>query len=224
MIVMNEQYWNEYIKNFVDKKFIIKILKFYQSNVSVIEDVVEELTFDERVGLARANSAIVSDVFTLKVTFGNCPKLKIFNNIAMEIKNFYSNCEAIITLPIISVLNEKYGIPLGSYCFNIEEGSLLLIKEFNESEIEDIAGKKSQELLLTYFLNIEESVFIYGKQSYNEGIMQAGVLKYKIEKLLIHQGYRIEKDFKPFQKLTHIVGINLRKELLISYQFITRGL
>lgn len=218
---MNRHYWDEYINAFINSNELNKVLKFHQSTLPIIDpqEIIKNDKFKQEWINTKEKRVVFSDTMIKRYNIYDLKEdlIKTFFNLKEAFKTDYINT----TLPILVVYNEDLGVDLGCYTFNFEDNFLIKYNELKNSngifnEIIDSGIKFS----LSYFLSIEDSVYMYGVSGYKKGILQIGEISQKMKIYLNEQNFIINCCFVSEQMFTHNIGINLRKQLLIVNQFV----
>lgn len=210
---MNKTYWDEYSNLFLDKNIKNDLIKFHLSKSSHY--------FKEDAQIPKE----IADTWKLKI------KSIIYSDINMEILEYERMSfelqeilrkfgetilmiENLVVLPILTIIDIP-GIKKGNYSINLKKRELVLYKDYienNNSKLKD-AG-----IYITYFLNLNDSILLYGREAYLKGIMQAGYLSYNMEHELKKSEINTKDVFVISQQWQHNLGINITKALLVKVQ------
>lgn len=213
---MSDYYWNEFIKLYIDEEMLKDTLKYHQRTINKwVKNIIVDVS---RVGLLQADILKTSEIkineqkIDQTSTYIRC----IFN----DIKKMYDSLDIKVSIPIFVVLNNELNCTEGVYSLDIQNNKILLIKMLKDCKMQELTflGKK-YSMIISFFLNIEQAIALYGANGYIKGIEEIG---YLIKTL--------SKDFKqcenylslPEQEFTHDVGINLRKCLLVDMVLVKR--
>lgn len=210
VIVMSEYYWNEYVKYFIDEELYRDTLKYHQKTLYKEKVVLPMIS--QKKELLQTYKVKTSDIKYLEK-----PVSSLDTNIKrvfFSLKERYTNLDAIVSIPVIVITNKNMGIDAGAYSTEFTDGKLIPVKVFSEIElIEIIKIFSEKDLIIAFFINIEQAIALYGKKGYCKGIEEIGYLSYSIKK-----EFNVATDYVmiPEQKFTHDVGVNLRKCLFID--------
>lgn len=210
MIVMSKHYWDEYLNFNLDINELNRILKFHQSNICLFDieqDILNNELKQEWIRTTISN-VIFSDITLKKYNFSEL-KLHI-KNIVEAITDIYNDIEKVLCMPILSIYNNNYDIEMGHYTFNLKDRILIKYKDIEKEEISNIEPK---DIILSFFINIERAVLLYKGIGYFESILQVGFISQSVFHLLKKNGVSVSEIFIPKQTFTHLVGLNLRKQL-----------
>lgn len=207
---MNDYYWNEYIKLFVNDDLLKHTLKYHQR--TLIKYPQKRNPTDMMINLCQANAIkkadIIIDLILFKEITGEI--LKLYE----ELKKLYLSRTYNVSFPIIINLQNSNGLKKGIYSIDFEQEALLRYKliESCQSEILQIIGKKN-DIVISFFLNIEQALALYGERGYINGIEEIG---YIVNALKLYFMSKLNALFLPEQQATHDMGLNVRKCLLIE--------
>ena len=219
--VMNKHYWDEYKNAFTNSNELNKVLKFHQLTLPIIdpEKIIKNDGFKQEWINTKEKRVVFSDTMIKRYYIYDLKEhlMKIFFNLKEIFKTSYMNT----TLPVLVVYNESLGVDLGCYTFNFEDNFLIKYNELqNSNGVFNKIIDGGVSFSLSYFLSIEDSVYMYGVSGYKKGILQIGEISEKMKIYLNEQNFKINCYFVSEQMFTHNIGINLRKQLLIVNQFV----
>ena len=210
---MNDYYWNEYIKLFVDDNLLKETLKYHQR--TLIKYPKKRSPSDMMINLCQANvikkADVIIDTISLKEKAGEL--LEIYK----EMGKIYLSRVYNVTFPIVIKIKNGDGIKKGIYSIDFEQGTLLQYKiiESYEDEISQIIGREN-DVVFSFFINIEQALALYGERGYISGIEEIG---YMVNVLKQRFNTKLNTLFLPEQEATHHMGLNVRKCLLIDMGF-----
>lgn len=207
-IVMNNYYWDEYIRYYVNEDLKKKIIKFYLSS--------DESIFEKNDFIP----AVLLEQWKKRIKEVNYPDTKIsevsfdkLNNELQNIINCLHDCikylNEIVFLPILSVRGEENAIY--NYGINFADSKIVLYNVY----LNDFMKKNNLSFIISYFQNIDESILLFGSEAYLKTILQVGFIKGSLENWL-SKSFNINEITEPRQRWTHGLGINPYRELLIS--------
>ena len=98
MIVMNDYYWNEYIKYYVDKKMLKDTLKYHQKTVS---KWLMQSEPSEEVDMMNAREMLSSDVYMETVDMENLDH--VLQDVLGEVKERYDALDKKVSFPILTM-------------------------------------------------------------------------------------------------------------------------
>ncbi len=210
MIAMNDYYWNEYIKLFVNDNLLKETLKYHQRTLTKYSK--KRNPSDMMVKLCQANEVkkadIIIDLIPLKEITGGL--LEVYE----EMKKIYLSRTYNVTFPIIINFKNNGGIKKGIYSIDFEQGSLLQYKLIESYENETLLmGSEKNKVIISFFINIEQALALYGERGYINGIEEIGYIVN-----MLKQSFKTKFNilFLPEQEATHAMGLNVRKCLLIE--------
>lgn len=214
---MNKYFWDEYNNLFLDKQLKNIILKFHLSTHSTY--FKEKETFPEKYKkqwLNKLNMVIYPDITIKEIDVDNLPK--ILNNLIIQLKKIFSTLQYKLIFPIITIIN----IPEmddGNYCIDFLNNRIMLY-----SYIEEHDSTNNTILFLTYLINIDDSILLYGRDAYVQSLMQAGYISYSIYNKLKNSKLNINIYKTNMQNWQHKIKINLTKAFIseiykITYSF-----
>ena len=208
---MSEYYWNEYIKYFIDEELYRDTLKYHQR--TLYKDSGYLTMLSEKKSLLQAGRVKSSDIkYMEKSVYALNARIR---DMFFSLKEKYLDLDMMVSMPIIVIGNKKVGVDVGGYSLNFIDDTIVQIRSFSNSELKDILKNfQNQDLIVAFFLNIEQAIALYGKKGYCRGIEEIGYISYAMKKK--HNAFS-ECIAIPEQKFTHDVGVNLRKCLLIDY-------
>lgn len=207
---MSKHYWDEYLNFNLDINELNRILKFHQSNVYLFDiekDILNNELKQEWIRTTAGN-VIFSDITVKSYSFFELPLFakKIFE----VINNIYNDIEKVLCMPVLSIYSNNCDIEMGHYTFNLKDRLLIKYKDIEKEEISNI---ESEDVILSFFISIERGLLLYNGSGYFESILQVGFISKSIFNLLEKDGVSIYEIFIPKQTYTHLVGLNLRKQL-----------
>lgn len=213
---MSDYYWNEFIKLYVDEEMLKDTLKYHQRTIN--KWVKSSIIDVSKVGLLQADILKTSEI---KITeqkidqTSTCIKC-IFN----DIKKIYEGLDIKVSIPVFIVLNNELNCNEGVYSLDIQNNKILLIKMLKDCKMQELSILGEEySMIISFFLNIEQAIALYGANGYIKGIEEIGYLI----KTLSNDFRQCENSFSlPEQEFTHDVGINLRKCLLIDMVLLKR--
>ena len=101
----------------------------------------------------------------------------------------------------------------GIYSIDFEQDALLRYKLITSCESEVLRMvERENNLIFSFFLNIEQALALYGERGYISGIEEIGY----VVNLLKQRFAGLNMLFLPEQEVTHDVGLNIKKCLLIE--------
>lgn len=207
---MNDYYWNEYIKLFVDDNLLKETLKYHQR--TLIKYSKKRSPSDMMINLCQANmikkADVIIDLISIKEIAGEL--LEIYK----EMEKIYLSRAYNVTFPIIAKLKNNGGIKRGIYSIDFEHETLLQYKliEACENEISQMVDREN-DIIFLFFINIEQALALYGERGYISGIEEIG---YMVNVLKQRFKTKLNILFLPEQEATHHMGLNVRKCLLIE--------
>ncbi len=211
---MNNYYWDEYIKYYVNEDLKKKIIKFYLSS--------DESIFDKDNSMP----AELFEQWKKQSEKVNCPDTKIsslsFANLGNELfgiinvlHDYIKNLNEIAFLPIISIKSEEDLIY--NYGIDFSNSEAILYNIYKS----DFMKTNNLKYVVSYFQNIDESILLYGTEAYIKTALQIGYIKGSLESWLSKR-FIIKNIMEPRQRWTHGLGINPYRELLIGSTCIGR--
>lgn len=207
---MSEYYWNEYIKYFLDEELYKATLKYHQK--TIYKDNSHLPMMSEKKNLLQAGIVKASDIKHMEKYVHTLDTS--IKDIYFSLKEGYADLDIKVSIPIIIVASEKIGVDVGAYTTDFLDDTLVPIKLFSNGELKNVTKSfQEQELIVAFFLNIEQALALYGKKGYCRGIEEIGYISYMLKKK-----YNVFSDYYtiPEQGFTHDIGVNLRKCLLID--------
>ena len=117
----------------------------------------------------------------------------------------------IVVLPVLIVYDDKN---LGDGIYFCDVFNEYVIK-YKELELSKKYVKKGITWL--FYLNIDEAIVCFKKSAYTKGAVQVGMIKQEITNVLLRNNYYEKEIVINRPSITHSIGINVRKELLIDY-------
>lgn len=209
VIVMNKYYWNEYQSQFVDKEIEKKILKMYQFSLPKEEMKLEN--YKELVDFSRLNTPDIVIESYSTYSIGSNELLKIFENL----KSFVKTNQMILCFPVIYVNKFVEGLKPGSYMFDVYSDQILQI---SNKVITD--NNWSSDIIVSWLLDLEKSLLIYGKASFFNGIKHTMNIRELAYKGVPMQSISL---FKNHQKFVKDIGISPKLALLIESDLVVGG-
>lgn len=206
MIVMNDYYWNEYIKYYVDEKILKDTLKYHQKTVS--KWLMQSGPSEEEIDMMNARDILSSDVYMETADMNHLDQ--VLQDILEEIKEKYDVLDRKVSFPILTMLGKDHNGMAGVYSLDYENGRMLKIE--NKPVLDEINAGKSK-CIISFFLNIEQALALYGEKGYINGIKEIG---YICESVKNDWKNEILECYIPEQEFSHKIGINVRKCLLID--------
>jgi hypothetical protein len=206
---MNDNYyWDEYIKFYVDKNIKKDIQKFFLStsnNLFKYNNNIPDFSFDRWKSKLQNN--IYPDAVITSTQFTSLDSE--IAEVATLIAETISNTDLVTFLPILSINSSDNTIL--NYGININESELILYNKCkcNYMKVNDL------KYVISYFMNLDESILMYGSESYTNTILEIGYIKKTLEKKL-SINYLLKEFSKHRQEWTHDLGINPNRELLIT--------
>ena len=204
MIVMNDYYWNEYIKYYVDKKMLKDTLKYHQKTVS---KWLMQSEPSEEVDMMNAREMLSSDVYMETVDMENLDH--VLQDVLGEVKEKYDALDKKVSFSILTMLGKDSSME-GVYSLDYENRQILKIE--NKPAMAEINAGEGR-YILSFFLNIEQALALYGEKGYIKGIKEIG---YICESVKNDWKNEILEYYIPEQEFSHKIGINVRKCLLID--------
>lgn len=209
VIAMNKYYWNEYQSQLVDKEIEKKILKMYQFSLPKEEMKLED--YKELVDFSRLNTPdIVIESFSIYSIDSN-ELLKIFENLKSVVKTN----QMILCFPVIYVNNLVGGLKPGSYMFDVYSDQILQI---SNQLITDNNWKS--DIIVSWLLDLEKSLLIYGKASFFNGIKHTMNIRELAYNRVSMQSISL---FRNHQRFVKDMGINPKLALLIEADSVIGG-
>lgn len=209
VIAMNKYYWNEYQSQLVDKEIEKKILKMYQFSLPKEEMKLED--YKELVDFSRLNTPdIVIESFSIYSIDSN-ELLKIFKNLKSVVKTN----QMILCFPVIYVNNLVGGLKPGSYMFDVYSDQILQI---SNQLITDNNWKS--DIIVSWLLDLEKSLLIYGKASFFNGIKHTMNIRELAYNRVSMQSISL---FRNHQRFVKDMGINPKLALLIEADSVIGG-
>ena len=202
---MSDYYWNEYIKYFGDDTDLKRSLKLSEilNNRLVTKTNLYE---GEKIVLLRLNRTVCSDV---GIKFYDIDKKeKDIYLLFMNLKRAYSNLNIKTSFPILVNGKERGEYIPGVYSFDFEEDKLILLDDRIIKNIE-----KTDDLIVSFFLNIDLCIALDGMRGFVYGIEEIGKIIGDISRRLLLTPFRCNIPRKTF---THDLGLNVRKVILID--------
>lgn len=222
---MNKKFANDQYISFIDTKQVQNVLKFYQSTVNILElyDLREKNRNDilDKINIkAYDNYFDLPESYIESVSFN---KLSSKEKIIMEkINSFLKNQEYIYILPIF-IIDKSNNIPSGIYSVDFKNRILYKYKKFDKQNFGIEIFEKDFNICISYFIDLNESMFLDGELGFINGIIQIGRIYENIESLANENGFETYSKFVPQQSFTNKLGINCRMQLFIKNQ-ILRGI
>ncbi|WMM24464.1 hypothetical protein RBU61_16250 [Tissierella sp. MB52-C2] len=222
---MNKKFITDQYIGFMDNKRVQNVLKFYQSTVNIQELYNlwyknKEYIVDKINIKAYDNYFDLPESYMESVSFN---RLSIKEKIVMEKMNdFFKNQEFIYILPIF-IIDKSNNIPSGIYSVDFKNKVLYKYKEFERQNFGMEVFKESFNICISYFIDLNESVFLDGELGFINGIIQIGRLYENIESVAKEKEFETYSKFVPQQSFTHKLGINCRLQLFIKNQ-VLRGI
>lgn len=206
---MSDYYWNEYIKFFINDDLLKETLKYHQRTLTKYPK--ERFPSDMMIKLCQADtvkkSDIIIDLISVKKIQG------IILEIYKEIKSIYLARACNVTLPIVINFSNDGDMEQGIYSIDFEQDALLRYKLITSCESEVLRMvERENNLIFSFFLNIEQALALYGERGYISGIEEIGY----VVNLLKQRFAGLNMLFLPEQEVTHDVGLNIKKCLLIE--------
>ena len=130
---------------------------------------------------------------------------------------FLKEQKYIYFLPIF-IFNKSPNISSGIYSIDFINKMLYKYKIFNEGKFE-----KDFDICISYFIDLNECVFLDGEAGFINGIFQIGRIYENIEWVATENGFQSYSKFVSQQSFSHELGINCRTQLFIKNQFL-RGI
>jgi len=211
---MNNFSQDVYFQQGISSAEIVKILKFHQSNICVLDPKEEHPAKTEWIN-TNSKTILKSDTHIHEVFLSEivAPIVYIYTALKEEFYGF----PVVTTLPVLTITTDDYcNLTQGSYTFDFEKMCLHKYKDNVHDDLKDIFYNKNVSMSLSLFLDIEKSVFIHGNMAYINGIMQVGMLTKAINDCCKENSIPMTQAFINTQKFTNLIGINLRKQLLIN--------
>lgn len=225
MIAMNKKITDDQYRSLIDTKRIQNVLKFYQSTVNITE----------LYNLWNESKACIMDKISIKAydSYFDLPESYIeyisFNKLSnkekfiMEkISSFLKNQEYVYILPIF-IIDKSNNIPSGIYSADFKNSILYKYKEFNRQNFGIEIFEKDFNICISYFIDLNECVFLDGEAGFINGIFQIGRIYENIEWVATENGFQSYSKFVSQQSFSHELGINCRTQLFIKNQFL-RGI
>lgn len=219
VIVMSKYFWNEYKKALLNKEILNNILKFHQRTNMALNDaeIIEESHKFELTRLLECDRICVPSINIKEFKADQIKNIDL-RYLLTEITEYYKQIRIVITLPII-YLNQNYGdIKAGCYTINIEDNKLIGYN-YPGNYIKTLCNNNFANMVLFIFANIEDAICLYEESGYIKSIEQVGGLFYKLVHGKAIKNMKMLQYSLNNQKITHDLGINLRKELLIESIF-----
>lgn len=209
VIVMNKYYWNEYQSQFVDKEFEKKILKMYQFSLPKEEMKLEN--YKELVDFSRLN---IPDIVMESYSVYSIESKELLNMFE-DLKSFVKKNQMILCFPVIYINNFIGELKIGSYMFDVYNDRILQI---SNQEITDNSWKS--DIIVSWFLDLEKSLIIYGKSSLFNGIKHTMNIRELTYKRVSIQSISL---FRNHQRFVKDIGINPKLALLIEADSVIGG-
>nr|WP_288825083.1 hypothetical protein [uncultured Clostridium sp.] len=206
---MNDNYyWDEYIKFYVDEHIKKNILKFYLStnnNLFKNDKYIPDFLLDSWKSKLRYN--IYPDINISSFHFNTLDsELKTVVDLIVE---SIKAAELITFLPILSINSDDNTIL--NFGINIKDKELILYSKYSSNYM----TTNKIQYVISYFLNLEESILMYGAEAYTKTILEIGYIKQSLE-IKLSNYYLLNEESKPRQEWTHDLAINPNRELLIT--------
>ncbi|EPM8082994.1 hypothetical protein ACTRHI_002635 [Enterococcus faecium] len=206
---MNKYYWNEYQSQFVDKEFEKKILKMYQFSLPKEEMKLEN--YKELVDFSRLN---IPDIVMESYSVYSIESKELLNMFE-DLKSFVKKNQMILCFPVIYINNFIGELKIGSYMFDVYNDRILQI---SNQEITDNSWKS--DIIVSWFLDLEKSLIIYGKSSLFNGIKHTMNIRELTYKRVSIQSISL---FRNHQRFVKDIGINPKLALLIEADSVIGG-
>lgn len=224
MIAMNKKFATDQYISFIDEKRVRNVLRFYQSTVN-IQELYNLWNENRRYIVDKINIRSYDNYFDLPESYMDSVsfnRLSTKEKIIMEKMNdFFKNQEFVYILPII-IIDKSNNIPSGIYSVDFKNRILYKYKEFERQNFGMEVFKESFNICISYFIDLNKSVFLDGELGLINGIIQIGRLYENIESIG-KNGFDTYSKFVPQQSFTHRLGINCRLQLFIKNQ-VLRGM
>ncbi|KQL58302.1 MULTISPECIES: hypothetical protein [Bacillaceae] len=216
---MSSNYWDEAKSMLLDDKALNDVLKFHQ-NTTRITDINSVLGKDEIRSTwieEKRGRVIHADTFLKRYSFDELHES--LWHITNVLKHYIDTDSLNFTLPVLGVFKDQFELETGFYTFDFENRYLVKYQEIDDSVELLQPIRREFHLSLSFFLSIEEAVFILGRQGYRDGLVQIGEWFGKVTShlTLVHW---LRTIFIPDQPWTYVLGLNLRKQFHIKTIFI----
>lgn len=220
MIAMNKKITDDQYRSLIDTKRIQNVLKFYQSTVNITE--LYNLWNESKTCIMdRINIKAYDNYFDIPESYIECLSFNSLSNNEKKIINkmnvFLKEQKYIYFLPIF-IFNKSPNISSGIYSIDFINKMLYKYKIFNEGKFE-----KDFDICISYFIDLNECVFLDGEAGFINGIFQIGRIYENIEWVATENGFQSYSKFVSQQSFSHELGINCRTQLFIKNQFL-RGI
>jgi len=191
------------------------VLKFYQSAVSIGELKKEHTIYNEH---KKDNN-----YYDIPDSFIELIPLEEMSNkeqaIISEIDQFLKEENYIYFTPVF-IVNNCDKVPSGIYCIDFVNRYLYKYKELNKEIFREKIIAEDFNICICYFIDLNKSVFIDGEVGFINGIIQIGRMYEKMVNIAKKNNFKIYSTFIPQQAFSYMVGINCRRQLFITNQFI----
>ncbi len=225
MIAMNKKITDDQYRSLIDTKRIQNVLKFYQSTVNITElynlwNESKTYMIDKISIKAYDNYFDLPESYIESISFNKLSNKEKF--IMEKISSFLKNQEYVYILPIF-IIDKSNNIPSGIYSADFKNSILYKYEEFNRQNFGIEIFKKDFNICISYFIDLNESVFLDGELGFVNGIFQIGRIYENIEYVANENEFETYSMFVPQQSFTHKLGINCSTQLFIKNQFL-RGI
>lgn len=213
MTVMSNYYWNEYKKFLLDKKILNETLTFHQRTVYKTLFEEYEQVSSEKINFVECDRFVTPDVDYEEISIKYLHDERIIG-IVNSIIDYYKDERIITTFPII-YFSDNYGVlKKGCYCIDLLKKKLIYYKE-NCDYIEE-KKEINNYIFIFLFMNIEKSICLYKEKGYINSLIELGGIYSHFKKYLISKKINTINYSFNNQKMTHDLGLNLRKNFLIE--------
>jgi len=139
--------------------------------------------------------------------------------IIKQIDQFLKEEKYIYFIPIF-IIKKSNKVPSGIYCIDFNSKCLYKYKELDGKILSEEMLDKDFNICICYFVDLNKSVFIAGEDGFVRGVIQIGRLYEKIDNIAKENNFEVCSTFVPQQSFTHAIGINCRRQLFVTNQFI----
>ena len=222
MIAMNKKFIDDQYRSLIDTRRIQNVLKFYQSTVNISE-LYNPWNESRNAIMDTINIKAYDNYFDLPESYIESISFDKLSNKEKIVINrmdvFLKDQEFIYFLPIF-IINESSSIPSGIYSIDFINRVLYKYKEFNKQSFGEEIFQKDFNICISYFVDLNESVFLDGELGFINGVFQIGRIYEDIERVAKENGFHAYSEFISQQAFTHKLGINCRTQLFIKNQFL----
>lgn len=207
---MSDYYWNEYIKYYIDMEFYRDTMKFHQR--TICKEYRTFLGIKNKKEMLLAKKTLAADVQLDEVMLGNVDDTT--KDAICILKERYDDLEVKVSIPILINIDSKKQWNQGVYSIDFEKGVLGKIKVFTKEERSNLLALLGQEgIFVAFFLNIEQSLALFGRKGYCMGIQEIGYISYSLKRYI---GELVSDSLISEQRFTYCVGMNIKKCLFID--------